>query len=92
MPYMTNGKRDYKKEYEKYHSRPEKRKLHAERLRARREAEKDGRVHKGDGKDLHHVNPLVKGGSNKKSNTRVVSRSSNRSVAKTSNNRMKGKG
>ena len=74
----TKKKRDYKKEYQSYHSKPEQRKNRSKRTVARRQAEKDGRVKKGDGKDLDHKKPLRSGGSNAKSNTRVRSRSANR--------------
>lgn len=70
--------RNYKKEYANYHSKPEQRKNRSKRTVARRQAEKDGRVKKGDGKDLDHKKPLRNGGSNAKSNTRVRSRSANR--------------
>ena len=92
MPYMTNGKRDYKKEREKYHSRPEQMENNRERKRARRKLEKEGKVRPHDGKDVDHKTPLKKGGGNGRSNLRVQSRSKNRSVSKTSNNRMKGNG
>ena len=46
--------------------------------RARRRALKKGTVKKGDGKDVHHVKMLAKGGSGKDSNTKVVSRKTNR--------------
>lgn len=92
MPYMTNGKRDYKKERAKYHSRPEQMKNNAERKRARRKLEAEGKVHPHDGKDVDHKKPLKRGGGNGRSNLRVQSRSTNRSVSKTSGNRMKGRG
>ena len=47
-----------------------------ERKRARRAAEKDGRVSKGDGKDVHHPK-----GYSGDSPTRVMSRSANRGMA-----------
>lgn len=72
------SKRNYASEYKNYHSKPEQRKNRSKRTVARRQAEKDGRVKKGDGKDLDHKKPLRSGGSNKKSNTRVRSRSANR--------------
>ena len=89
MPYMTNGKRDYKKENEKYSSRPEQKKNRAKRNKARREAIAAGRTRKGDGKDVDHKHPLSKGGSNARSNTRVVSRSTNRSFARKRDGSMK---
>ncbi len=74
--------RDYKREYANYHSRPEQKKKRAARNAARRQAEKKGQVRKGDGKDVHHVRPLAKGGSNNSSNLRAVKRSANRSFAR----------
>lgn len=61
-----------------YNKRPSVQKKRVANNKARREAIKDGRAKKGDGKDVHHVKPLDKGGSTKKSNTRVVSKKSNR--------------
>ena len=69
--------RDYSYDKE-YASRPEQKKNRAKRNAARREAVKDGRVRVGDKKDIDHKKPLSKGGSNKKSNTRVMCRSKNR--------------
>ena len=89
MPYMTNGKRDYKKENAKYNSKPEEKKKRAARNQARVEAIKAGRVKKGDGKDVDHKKPLSKGGSNHKSNTRVRSASANRSFARNKDGSMK---
>lgn len=89
MPYMKNGKRDYKTEYAKYHSKPEQRKNRSERTVARNQANAEGRTHKHDGKDLDHIKPLSKGGSNAKSNTRVVSQHTNRSFPRTKTGRMK---
>ena len=51
---MRTVKRDYKDEYEKFQSSEEQKKKRAERNRNRRKAEKEGRVKKGDGKDIHH--------------------------------------
>lgn len=89
MPYMKNGKRDYKTEYQKYHSRDEQIKNRSKRTTARRKANEEGRTHKGDGKDLDHVRPLSKGGSNSKSNTRVVSKHTNRSFKRKKDGSMK---
>lgn len=61
-----------------YQASTTQKKRRAARNKARRQAEKDGRVRKGDGKDVHHKKPLSKGGSNKKSNTQVTSKSKNR--------------
>ena len=69
-------KRDYAREYEQYHAKPEQKKRRATRNAARRKMEKKGKVHKGDGKDVHHV----AGMHNKSSNLRVIPRSLNRSI------------
>lgn len=61
-----------------YQGSPEQIKNRSERNKARREAEKAGKVHKGDGKEVDHKKPLSKGGSNSKANTRIVSRTENR--------------
>jgi hypothetical protein len=45
---------------------------------ARAELMKEGRVAKGDGKDVGHKNPQRRGGSNAKSNLAVQSRHFNR--------------
>ena len=92
MPYMTNGKRDYKKEREKYSGKPEQMENNRKRKAARRKLEKEGKVKPFDGKDVDHRKPLKRGGGNGKSNLRVQSASKNRSVRKTSGNRMKGNG
>jgi len=89
MPYMTNGKRDYKREYALYASRPEQIKARSERTVARRQANAAGTTHKGDGKDIDHIKPLSKGGSNAKSNQRVVSESANRSFSRNADGSMK---
>lgn len=72
-------KRNYKEEYEKYHSKPEQKKNRAKRNNARRRAERKGLVKKGDGKDVDHKRALKNGGGNGDSNLRVRDRSSNRS-------------
>lgn len=69
--------RNYKKEYRDYHSKPEQKKNRASRNAARRKLEKQGRVSKGDGKDVDHVNGNPK--DNKAKNLRVVKKSVNRS-------------
>lgn len=89
MPFMKNGKRDYKRENELYNSRPEQRKARSERTQARNEAIKEGLVKRGDGKDIDHKKPLSKGGSNAPSNRRVVSASDNRSFARNSDGSLK---
>jgi hypothetical protein len=61
-----------------YQARPEQVAKRVARNKARREAIRDGDVKKGDGKDIDHKQMLDKGGSNDKSNRRVVSAKENR--------------
>ena len=81
-------RRDYRKEYDNYHSKPEQTKTRAKRNAARSAMEKAGKVKKGDGKDVAHKKPLSKGGTNEKSNLKVASRSKNRSFPRTKRARM----
>jgi hypothetical protein len=85
---MPRNPRRYDLEYEAYDGKPEVKKKRAERNRARREAVKNGEASKGDGKDVHHVTPLAKGGM-KGSKTKVIPASENRSFARTKTARMK---
>lgn len=89
MPYMKNGKRDYKRENEKYNSRPENVAKRVQRNQARSEAIKSGDASKGDGKDVDHKVPISKGGTNSKSNLRVVPASENRSFSRNSDSTLK---
>jgi len=89
MPFMSNGKRDYKKQYEKYDGKEEVKKDRAKRNGARRKLMAEGKVAKGDGKDVDHKKPLSKGGGNNRSNLRVTSKSANRSFARTKSGKMK---
>ena len=69
--------RDYKDEYEKHHSSPEQRARRIRRTVTRKKAEREGRVSKGDGKDIDHKdhNPH----NDSPSNLRIKSKSANRS-------------
>lgn len=89
MPYQKNGKRNYALEYALYHSKPKQRHNRSLRTIARNEAITEGRVKRGDGKDIDHTQPLSKGGSNARSNTRVTSQSSNRSFSRNSDGSLK---
>jgi hypothetical protein len=66
-----------------YESTPEQKHKRAMRNQARREAIKDGKVTKGDGKDVDHKKMLDGGGTNDKSNLRVVDETTNRGWRKT---------
>ena len=70
--------RDFKEEYRKFQSSTKAKKDRAARNKVRRQALRDGRVKKGDNKEIDHIVPLSKGGSTGKGNTRIVSRSTNR--------------
>ncbi len=82
MPSGKNYVRNYQQE-NKYKKRPAQIKAREERNTARRSALKSGKVHKGDNKEVDHIRPLSKGGSNKKSNLRVVSAHLNDSYPRT---------
>lgn len=73
---MVRRDRNYAKE-NKWESSPEQIKRRVARNRARRQAIKEGRARKGDGKELDHVGYHPRG-SLDKVKTRVVSRSANR--------------
>jgi hypothetical protein len=79
------AKRNYKKEYANYHSKPAQKKARASRNSARAKMMAGGKVKKGDGKDVHHTtgNPL------NNSRLSVQPRSVNRSVARTKTARKK---
>ena len=66
--------RNYKREYREFHGKPEQVKNRAKRNAARRNAG----LKVGDPREVDHKRPLSKGGGNGASNTRVVSRSTNR--------------
>ena len=77
--------RNYRKEYDSYHSKPKQKKRRASRNTARAIMARRGLVTKGDGKDVHHTtgNPM----NNKKLS--VKSKSKNRSFARTKTARKK---
>ena len=81
---MPSKKRNFRQEYKNYHASPTQKKNRAARNAARATLEKEGKVHKGDGKDVDHATPLSKGGSNARSNLRVKSASANRSYKRNS--------
>lgn len=61
-----------------YNARPDQVNKREERNQARAQMEKAGKVHKGDGKDVDHKKMLDNGGSNARSNLRVVDQKTNR--------------
>lgn len=72
----------HRKAQSKYQASEEQKTKRANRNHARRELEKAGKVHKGDGKDVEHVDGSAL--NNKPSNWRVGSRHHNRSYPRTS--------
>jgi len=70
-------KRNYRQEYKNYQGKPEQIAKRAKRNAARAKLEKQGRVSKGDGKDVDHKNGNPRDNSSK--NLRVQSKSTNRS-------------
>ena len=75
--------RNYKREYELYQGTDEQKKNRAQRNAARTKMMKEGKVSKGDGKDVAHVKAFDKGGSNK-TGLKVEDASSNRSFKRDS--------
>lgn len=69
-------KRDYRKEYDTYHAKPEQRENNNSRKRARYHLEKKGVVKKGDGKEVDHKDGNPK--NNSRSNLQILSRRENR--------------
>lgn len=88
MPYMTNGKRDYSKQ-QKYDGKASVKKDRAARNAARRELMRQGKVKKGDGKDVAHKRALSKGGANTLANLFVQSSSGNKSFSRNRDGSMK---
>lgn len=87
MPYV-NKPRPYKKEYEQYQGTEKQKKNRAARNAARAKLMKEGKAHKGDGKDVAHVKALSKGGSNT-DGVRLQPASKNRSFKRNPDGSMK---
>ena len=88
MPYKNPANRAA---YPAYDQKPEVKKKRAARNQARAIMEREGKVTKGDGKDVDHKKALSKGGKTVRSNLRVKSASANRSYARNSDHTIKGK-
>lgn len=67
-----------------YKRQPNQIKKRVQRNKARQDALEAGQVRKGDNKQVDHIKPLSKGGSNAKSNRRILSASANDSFPRTS--------
>jgi len=79
--------RDYKKEYDGYHGKPEQVSRRAGRNTARSKAVKKGLASKGDGVDIHHKNNDPK--DNRIANLAPTSVSKNRGYLRVKLNKMK---
>ena len=73
------------REYSRFQSSKKAKKDRAARNKARREALREGRVHRGDGKEIDHKNSQPT--DNRRSNLRIVSRTFNRSRKENSRRR-----
>ena len=86
MPYKDMNDRDT---YPAYDQTEKAKKARVERNKARRLLERAGRVHKGDGMDVHHKQPLSKGGKTTPENLAVVKASTNRTYKRNKDHSMK---
>jgi 5-methylcytosine-specific restriction endonuclease McrA len=86
MPYMTDGRRDYKKQ-QKYDGKPSVVSDRAQRNAARALLKKEGVS--VSGKDVAHKKPISKGGSNDRNNLMAMAPSKNKSFPRRSNGAMK---
>ena len=86
MPYKNP---DDRAAYPAYDQKPAVKKKRAARNKARSMLEKEGLVHKGDGKDVDHKKALSKGGATTRSNLQVKSATANRSYARKSDHSIK---
>lgn len=75
-PYNKSTGRDYKSDYKNFQSSPKAKKERAARNKARATLMKEGKVHKGDGRDIDHKNGNAL--DNRRSNWKVMSKSRNR--------------
>lgn len=85
---MPRKIRNYKDEYDSYHKSAKQKKRRASRNKARAMMEAEGKVKKGDGKDVDHKKALSKGGSNHRSNLQAISQGKNRSYKRNKNGGM----
>ena len=88
MPYKNKSDRKYT-QATAYEDTPAQVKNRVARNKARAQLMKEGRVSKGDGKDVDHIKPLSKGGTSSKSNLKVKSASANRSFSRNSDHTVK---
>ena len=85
MTKSTKHKLEYQK---RYNARPENVNKREKNNAARAELMREGKVHKGDGKDVAHRRALDNGGGNRRSNLEVQDRKENRGWRKSSGYRV----
>ena len=71
------SKRNYREEYDRYHKSEEQKKRRAQRNAARRKAMQEGKVRKGDNKEVDHIGANRKGKLDN-GRVRVISKGANR--------------
>ena len=86
MPYKDMNDRE---PYPAYDQKEATKKARAQRNKARRMLEREGRVSKGDGNDVHHKKPLSKGGKTTPGNLQVTPASTNRTFKRNKDHSMK---
>lgn len=80
-------KRNYRNEYKNYQGKKEQIEKRSSRNKARRSLLSQGKVKKGDGKDVDHIDGNPK--NNSKKNLRIVPKSKNRSFPRDKNAKKK---
>jgi hypothetical protein len=83
MPSSPNYKRDYKQEYKEQGASKKAKQQRARNNKANRKAKAEGKIKKGDGKDVAHTKPSAKG------STFIQAASKNRSIPRTKTARRK---
>jgi hypothetical protein len=86
-PFNKSTGRDYKAEYTRYQGTTKQKQNRAKRNAARAELIDQGRVAKGDGREVDHKKAIRNGGANSSGNLRVLDRSRNRGFKRTAQNR-----
>lgn len=86
MPSSPNYKRNYVQE--RLTETPARKQAREDRNKARAMLEKEGKVHKGDGKDVGHIKAIGRGGKTTLANLAVQTPSENRSFRRNSDGSM----
>jgi hypothetical protein len=89
MPYMTNGKRDYKRQGALVDSQPDAIAHRAANVKQNRELAKKGVGSKGDGLDASHKTAFSKGGGATVANTKLEPAAKNRSFSRNADSSIK---